>query len=434
MPSPSWFINYTPDAQVSFDTFLRKIAESYQISGFTPLNLPAVERLETLLAKGNDGEIFTLGRISNEEFEAKMWLRFDLTVPFARYVADMQNVLTFPYRRYQIQPVWRGERSQRGRYREFYQADIDIVDRESLSLDADADILATLDRTLQVLAIEGGYTVVINNRKFLEGFLVSQWATENEIMPLINIIDKVQKIGIPEATRELQTILTVRFNPAVFEQFFTCSALSFEEQYRFFSGFSSPLLAEGIAEIQSTMALYRQFWGTPETLVWNPTIARGLAYYTGNVFETFLRLDPDLGSIASGGRYENLTGLFCKKKFPGVGVSIGVSRLFGYLWENQYKNASIKSEKSIFILVWMKIVWVRIRGFYEICEHLVIPPRCVSIPRCVSESNWNMRVKKAIDTLSSSDQKKCRTILWSAKTSKRGHKKRNHWMESLECK
>ncbi|MFZ2586653.1 MAG: histidine--tRNA ligase [Alphaproteobacteria bacterium] len=326
----SGFPELLPAQQRAFQTAVERVRGVYESFGFTPLETAAVERIDTLLSKGISAkEVYGLRRLAAEDEDSgakDLALRFDLTVPLARYVVQNMNDLVFPFRRYQVQPVWRGERAQKGRYRQFYQFDIDTIGDTTLPLAADAEILAAAVKALTALNI-GPFTLRVNNRKLLQGLLT--WADihgDNQ-QAAIKLIDDAEKIGWDKTLAGLRA--------------FSCNeAEALVELLRD----PNPLDAikrkinfdkvEGYAELTTVLALARTMAGLPEgdtTIQPDLTIARGLDYYTGTVVETKLHAAPELGSICSGGRYDNLTASLGKKTMPGVGISIGISRLCAWM-------------------------------------------------------------------------------------------------------
>lgn len=307
---------------------IRKVFESY---GFCSIETPSVEEIEVLSAKGEvDKEIYVLERLhkdENEKSDARLALHFDQTVPLARYVAQHFNELDFPFKRYQMQKVWRGERPQAGRFREFYQCDIDVIGVDNVPIHFDGELAAIMVDILRGLNI-GPFQMQISNRKILMGFCEGLGITDT--VPVTRAIDKIEKIGV-DGTRKLLADAHV---PAQhIEKLIALAGIkteneSFVEQILAL-GVNHPTLAEGVAELASVMAqlthIERGF------VVADLSIVRGLDYYTGTVYETKLLENRDFGSICSGGRYDDLAGSYINKHLPGVGISIGLSRLFDYM-------------------------------------------------------------------------------------------------------
>lgn len=330
----SGFPEYTPAQQRAFSLAVQRVTTVYESFGFTPLETAAVERIDTLVSKGVEAkEVYGLRRLAEDGADSdssasKLALRFDLTVPTARYVAVNQGALVFPFRRYQVQPVWRGERAQAGRYRQFYQFDIDTIGDGTLSPVADAEILAAGFKALEALHV-GAFTLRVNNRKLLQGLLDWTGFGGARLTPAIKLIDDAEKAGWETTATELvklhdcgevEMLLDILKTPQ------DLGALAKRIQ--------NPLVQEGALELDYVLKLARNMAGidAQDTRIQaDLTIARGLDYYTGTVVETRLHAAPQLGSIMSGGRYDNLTESLSKKKLPGVGISIGLSRLLAYL-------------------------------------------------------------------------------------------------------
>jgi len=310
---------------------LDSIRESFELCGFVPLDTPVIEKAEILMAKG--GEETERQTYSFKKGDNDLALRFDLTVPFARYVSQRMNELSFPFKRYQIGKVFRGERPQKGRFREFYQCDIDIVDRDNLSLAYDAEILSVTYTTFERLSI-GGFLIKINNRKLLAGF-IEEFGLSKKLSKILREIDKKDKTGEDSVKKELDSI------GCTFEQ------IDKLMDYLNLNGTSDKILKAlksydiknetfqtGLNEMEE-LTKYLGYMNIPASC-WkiDLSIARGLDYYTGTVFETVLKEYPEFGSVCGGGRYDNLAEYFTDQKLPGVGVSIGLTRLFDQLNEN----------------------------------------------------------------------------------------------------
>ena len=307
---------------------IRKTFESY---GFCSIETPSIEEIEVLSAKGEvDKEIYVLDRLhkdENEKSDARLALHFDQTVPLARYVAQHFNELDFPFKRYQMQKVWRGERPQAGRFREFYQCDIDVIGVDNVPIHFDGELAAIMVDILRGLNI-GPFQMQISNRKILMGLCEGLGITDT--LPVTRAIDKIEKIGV-EGTRKL---LAEAHVPAQhIEKLLTLATIkteneNFVEQVLAL-GVDNPTLAEGIAELASVMSQLTHV--ERGYVVADLSIVRGLDYYTGTVYETKLLENRDFGSICSGGRYDDLAGNYINKHLPGVGISIGLSRLFDYM-------------------------------------------------------------------------------------------------------
>ena len=329
----SGFMELLPARQAQFDQMVAILRESYSLYGYTPLDTPILESSEVLLAKGGGETEKQIYRFTKGDSDLAM--RFDLTVPLAKYVALHYNELTFPFRRYQIGKVYRGERAQRGRFREFYQADIDLIGDGKLDIMNEAEVPAVIYRTFSSLGLKN-FRIRVNNRKVLNGFYALLGLSEKS-GDVMRTIDKLDKIG-PEKVR---SILVEDF--AVAEdiadellRFIACPGtseekLAFLEQYRG----KNEVFDLGLDEL-GTVVKYVALFGVPaENFEVDLTIARGLDYYTGTVYETVLTEHPEVGSVCSGGRYDNLAEFYCDRALPGVGISIGVTRLFYVLQEQK---------------------------------------------------------------------------------------------------
>lgn len=317
-----------PEEQLEFDRILEIIRKNHAKFGFSPIDTPVIERTETLLAKAGgetEKQIYRFNKGDND-----LSLRFDLTVPTARFVAENFGQLQFPFKRSQIGKVYRGERAQRGRFREFYQCDIDVIGRDTLSVNYDAEVIAVIYEIFRELNF-GKFKIRINNRNITSGLLEGLNLLEKsaEIMALI---DRAEKISNEEFDSQLSKINLGEQNFAKIKQFISISGESakvidelrilgktFENNSRFLSGVSE---LEKVAEILKKMGVSEDFFKLDMLIV------RGLDYYTGTVFETFLDDFREIGSVSSGGRYDNLSEYYSKEKLPGVGASIGLTRLF----------------------------------------------------------------------------------------------------------
>jgi histidyl-tRNA synthetase len=331
-----------PLDQVAFQGMLDTIRRNFERYGFLPVETPAMEFTDVLLTKsGGETErqvYFVQSTGSLEQGERpELALRFDLTVPLARYVAEHERALSFPFRRYQIQRVYRGERAQRGRFREFYQCDIDVIGKDHLSVRYDAELPAVIHSVFRELAI-GPFTIQLNNRKLIRGYFEGLGiADPARQMAVLREVDKLDKRGAG-AVRDTLTGTDYGIEPATVERIMRfvetrsrSHAQALEQLAALDSG--SELQRQGVAELREVLTLVRAF-GVPETAyALNLSIARGLDYYTGTVYETTLDDHPQVGSICSGGRYENLAGQYTSSHLPGVGISIGATRLYWQLRE-----------------------------------------------------------------------------------------------------
>lgn len=328
------FLELLPSQQMLFEKMLRKIREVYELFGFIPLDTPVVERTDVLLAK-------TGGETTKQIYylqKPDQALRFDLTVPLARYVAKNYRDLQFPFRRYQIGKVYRAERPQRGRYREFYQCDIDVIGDGQLGLSNDAEVPSIIYAVFKNLGFDA-FTIRVNNRKILTGFFSSLGITGDQQKKVMRVIDKLEKIG-PEQTRDELAKLEVPVNSTskIFD-FIGISGSNSDiiSQLRKL-GVTDSEFVEGVGEMEQVLKTILRF-GVPEKYVsFDLKIARGLDYYTGTVYETTLDGYPEMGSVCSGGRYDNLAEYYSENNFPGVGMSIGLTRLFSRLMEKQIIN------------------------------------------------------------------------------------------------
>jgi len=335
----SGFQELLPAPQQQMERIMETLRRTYSLYGFTPLDTPAIEASEVLLAKGGGETEKQIYRF--QKGDADLSLRFDLTVPLAKYVALHYGELTFPFRRYQIGKVYRGERAQRGRFREFYQADIDIIGDGKLSIVNEAEIPSIIYQTFSSLGLKL-FQIRVNNRKILNGFYAMLGLTEQsgEIMRTVDKLDKIGSdkvkgllteeldLSAENAEEILKFIAITGGNDAV---------LSALESYR---GRNS-LFDEGLSEL-STVVRYLGDFGVPEeNFAVDLTIARGLDYYTGTVYETTLLDHPEIGSVCSGGRYDNLAEYYTDRQLPGVGISIGLTRLFYVLQEQGMLNPEL---------------------------------------------------------------------------------------------
>ena len=332
----SGFMELPPDKQVQMDKMRAVLAETYARYGFTPLDTPAIEAAEVLLAKGGGETEKQIYRFTKGDSD--LALRFDLTVPLAKYVAANYGQLTFPFRRYQIGKVWRGERAQRGRFREFYQADIDIIGDGALDILNEAEIPAIIYDTFTRLGLHR-FRIRVNNRKVLNGFFAILGLSE-QAGDVLRTIDKLDKIGA-DKVRELltDTCGVTGENADEILRFIACPGtsadkLAFLEQYRG----RNETFDTGLDELRTVVGYLPAFGVPEENFELDLTIARGLDYYTGTVYETTLLDHPEIGSVCSGGRYDNLAEYYTDRQLPGVGISIGLTRLFYVLSEQQMLN------------------------------------------------------------------------------------------------
>ena len=331
----SGFMELLPARQVQFDRMVEILRKSYSLYGFTPLDTPLIEASEVLLAKGGGETEKQIYRFTKGDTDLS--LRFDLTVPLAKYVALHQGELTFPFRRFQIGKVYRGERAQRGRFREFYQADIDVIGDGALDISNEAEIPAIIYKTFTELGLKR-FKIRINNRKLLNG-LFALLGLEAQAGDVMRTIDKLEKIG-PD---KVKSILTEDFNVPDSTADTLLSLLSAPDPMAALAPFrgQNELFDQGVEEL-STVVKYMAAFGVPQDhFMVDLTIARGLDYYTGTVYETVMLDHPEIGSICSGGRYDNLAEYYTDKQLPGVGISIGLTRLFFVLEDQGYLNEDL---------------------------------------------------------------------------------------------
>jgi len=332
------FMELTPQDQILFNKMMDTIRANYEKFGFLPIDTPLIEKAEVLLAKGGGETEKQIYRF--QKGDTDMALRFDLTVPLARYVAQHYSELSFPFRRYHIGKVYRGERNQKGRFREFYQCDIDIIGNGTLDIVNDAELPSIIYSTFKELGFDA-FTIKINNRKVLNGFLKSLNIEDSTYV--LRAIDKLDKIGVEGVEKELNNLNLEDNIINSIKEFISIDGTNKEIIERLEKlDIDNEVFKVGLEELK-TVVKYIGLFGVPEgNYKIDLSIARGLDYYTGTVYETFLNDYPSIGSICSGGRYDNLATYYTKQKLPGVGVSIGLTRLF-----YQLKEANlIKSEDS----------------------------------------------------------------------------------------
>ena len=343
----SGFMELLPQDQIKFNEMLDTIKNTYELYGFLPEETPIIESSEVLLAKAGgetEKQIYSF-----KKGDKDLSLRFDLTVPLAKYVAQYYNDLTFPYRRYQIGKVFRGERAQKGRYREFYQCDIDIIGDGKLSIINDAEIPSVIYTTFKNLGFDN-FVIKINNRKILNG-LFDELNISDKKTEILIIIDKLEKIGMEAVKEELSKLELSEEKINKIEQFFKIEGTTDEKIEKLEKlGFNSEIFKEGLEELKEVVKYVRLFNVEEKNFTVDLTIARGLDYYTGTVYETNLVGYESIGSICSGGRYENLASYYTKKNLPGVGISIGLTRLFYNLKELGLLKSSKKSISKVGVI------------------------------------------------------------------------------------
>ncbi|MBQ9235454.1 MAG: histidine--tRNA ligase [Alphaproteobacteria bacterium] len=322
------FMELLPQEQLVFNHIKSVIAHTYELFGFVPLDTPVLELAEVLLSKSG-------GETEKQIYEFKkgdtdLAMRFDLTVPLAKYVALYNNDLTFPFKRYQIGKVYRGERPQKGRFREFYQCDIDVIDRDELNIVYDAELLAVIYTIFSRLELPA-FKIYINNRRLLSGYLASLNIADKTV-EVLRLVDKIKKLPHEVFLAELRDLqLSEEQNNALLD-------------FIKIQGDNATILAKlgalaqdnaeyttGLAELKTVVDNALALGVPAQNIQIDLSITRGLDYYTGTVYETFFDDYPQFGSVCSGGRYDNLSSVFGGQKFPGVGISIGLTRLFDQL-------------------------------------------------------------------------------------------------------
>jgi histidyl-tRNA synthetase len=331
---------YLPAEQLQFNHLLDIMRRTFEGYGFLPIETPSAERREILTSKGAvEKEIYALTRLAEAEDDdaaTKGALRFDLTVPLARYVAMRERELAFPFRRYQMQRVWRGETPQanKGRFREFYQCDIDIIGREKLSYLAEAEIPSVIYSVFKEMAI-GEFRIRINNRKVLRGLLEMYAVPEKATAEVLRVLDKMEKIGPNEVLKQLMDlgVTTDEGRDLIHHMSEKRSTDEILKELAGLHGAKSDTYGEGVKQLTEVVAGIRAFGVPDSAFAVDLGVVRGLDYYTGTIYETILTKYPELGSICSGGRYDDLASYFTDTKLPGVGISIGLTRLFAKLKE-----------------------------------------------------------------------------------------------------
>jgi len=341
------FMELLPAEQVLFNQMKEKIQKTYEKFGFLPLDTPVIESSEVLLAKaGGETEkqlySFTKG-------DSNLTLRFDLTVPLAKYVALYSNELSFPFRRYQIGKVYRGEKAQRGRFREFYQCDIDVIGDGELNIINDAEMPSVIYQTFINLGLDN-FTIRINNRKILNG-LFEKVDAKDDAVEIMRTIDKIEKIGVENVKRELRELNLSEENIDKIIEFIQINGTTDEKIEKLENlKIENDMFKEGLSELKEVVKYIRLFNVPEPYFTVDVSIARGLDYYTGTVYETFLNEYKSIGSICSGGRYNNLSGYYTDKKLPGVGISIGLTRLFFILNDMNLIKTDKKSISDVLII------------------------------------------------------------------------------------
>ena len=335
----SGFMELLPQPQQQMERMMQILRETYALYGFTPLDTPIIEASEVLLAKGGGETEKQIYRF--QKGDADLALRFDLTVPLAKYVALHGGELSFPFRRYQIGKVYRGERAQRGRFREFYQADIDVIGDGKLDITNEAEIPSIIYQTFTRLGLKR-FQIRVNNRKILNGFYAMLGLTEQS-GAIMRTVDKLDKIGPDKVRALLLSDCGLREGQAAEILKFIAITGSNAEVLAALEGYTGrhELFDAGLSELKTVVKYLADFGVPEENFAVDLTIARGLDYYTGTVYETTLLDHPEIGSVCSGGRYDNLAEYYTDRQLPGVGISIGLTRLFYVLGEQGMLNPDL---------------------------------------------------------------------------------------------
>ncbi|MBQ8250487.1 MAG: histidine--tRNA ligase [Alphaproteobacteria bacterium] len=343
----SGFMELLPAEQLVFDEMKELIEKTYKSFGFVSLDTPVLELSDVLLAKAGgetEKQIYRFSKGNND-----LCMRFDLTVPLARYVAQHQNDLTFPFKRYQISKVYRGERPQKGRFREFYQADIDIIGSEKLSVLYDAEMPAVMYHVFKRLGLNK-FCIKMNNRKLMNGFYESLGLTEQS-PEISRIIDKMDKIGVENVKACLKDL---DLSDGLIEKIISFTEIygKSESVIEKISSFNiqNELFETGLNELKVVAQAMKNLGVPDNNYEIDLKITRGLDYYTGTVYETFVDSHQDWGSICSGGRYENLAGYYTDRKLPGVGMSIGLTRFFDLLKDQNMINSQKSTAADVLVL------------------------------------------------------------------------------------
>lgn len=341
------FMELLPEEQVYFENLKNIIEKNFIKYGFVKLDTPIIEKEEILLSKGGGETSKQIYRIDKES--TPQALRYDLTVSLARYVSMYSNDLSFPFKRYQIGKVYRGERNQKGRYREFYQCDVDIVGNQKLSLKNDGEIPSVVYKIFEELGFKDIVVIRLNNRKLLNGYL--EYLGIKNYEETLRIIDKIEKIGKDKTLLELKKLeIDYEATDKIFE--FIQKKDSNEDTIKKINEFDidNEKFIEGKNELFEVYKYMKLFDIPEENIKIDLSITRGLDYYTSTVFETFLRGYEDIGSVCSGGRYDDLATNFSKQRYPGIGLSIGLTRLFYQLNEAGLLNKELKENNGVLVI------------------------------------------------------------------------------------
>ena len=344
------FMELLPEDQILFNNMKKVVEETYEEYGFLPMDNPIIELSEVLLAKAGgetEKQIYRFTKGDND-----LSLRFDLTVPLARYIAMNNANLVFPFKRYAIGKVYRGERPQKGRFREFYQCDIDVIGNEKVDLMYDAEIPTVIYNVFKKWELSD-ITINVNNLKILNGFFEYLGVKKEDSSLILRIIDKIEKIGKENVISEIKELnATSEENISKIVDFMSINGDSYKEIIAKLREFDvlSETYKEGVNELEFVCDNMNKLGMPLENYKINLTITRGLDYYTGTVYETFLNNYKSIGSVSSGGRYDSLTKYYTDKSFPGVGMSIGITRLFSVFKELGIINTTKKSLSDVMIV------------------------------------------------------------------------------------
>lgn len=381
----SGFMELYPWEQIVFDKIKNTIIDTYKSYGFYPLDTPVIEYSNVLLAKAGgetEKQLYRFNRGDND-----LSLRFDLTVPLAKYVASRYNELVFPFKRFQSGKVFRGERPQKGRFREFYQMDIDVIGDEELSIKYDSEVLSIINDIFTKLNF-GAFVIRINNRKILNGFFESLNLTD-KISDILRIIDKLEKIGLDNVKKELLSFDISEEDINKIIDFINIKG-SNQEKINILKNYSeNETFKTGVTELECVINDLNSRGINKENFMIDLTIARGLDYYTGTVYETMLVDYPNIGSISSGGRYDNLAEYYTDKKLPGVGASIGITRLFSKLLESGIISSDYSSSSDVMILPMCD----NYKYIYEIDS--ILKKSNISTNICYIEKGFKQKMKYA---------------------------------------